>query len=303
MNKDQNIQVCVIIVSYNFEPWLDRCLSSLLVSSIGLHVMVIDNRSTDETVKRIKEDYPQVLLVENKTNLGFGRANNIGLNYAIEQGYDYVFLMNQDAWIDKTSIEQLIEAAHQHPEFGIISPVHLSPLRPLLDHGFANYSNCATTKQLPQPEERLIELPFINAAFWLLPIETVRKVGGFSPLFFHYGEDRDYLLRARFHHFKVGYLPAARATHDRDSRKATAETFLKAEYIYFLSELSNINYPLSKAIAYSMLASIKKMLIAISKGKGYEATSYLKICFLLLIKLPKAISTRKVTKEQGAHYL
>ena len=64
------MKVLVIIVSYNFEPWIDRCLGSLRRSAHPADVMVIDNASTDETVRRIKAGYPEVRLVESPTNLG-----------------------------------------------------------------------------------------------------------------------------------------------------------------------------------------------------------------------------------------
>lgn len=122
----QSRKVCVVIVSYNFEPWIDKCLPSVLASSIPTTIMVIDNYSSDNTVARIQQDYPQVLLIENKENLGFGKANNVGLTYALKNNYNYAFLLNQDAWIEKQMLEKLIVASEANPNFGIISPVHLS---------------------------------------------------------------------------------------------------------------------------------------------------------------------------------
>ncbi len=299
----QTKKVCVIIVSYNFEPWMDKCLPSVFTSTIPATVMVIDNHSSDNTVERIKQDYPQVILIENKENLGFGKANNVGLTYALENKFDYAFLLNQDAWIEKDMLEKLIEASKTNPDFGIISPVHLSPDGTSLDHGFANYTNKETVEQLPKASLQLVELPFVNAAFWLLPIETVKKIGGFSPLFYHYGEDRNYLLRTTFHNLKIGYLPNAFATHDRQNRKVTNKQFLHAEYIYFLSELANINYTLPKAIAYSVLAAIKKMFVDLLGGRFYNSGAYLKMAFKLTRKTPAANITRKKTKTVGAHYL
>ncbi len=299
----KNKQVCIIIVSYNFEPWIDKCLSSVFASTIPVTVVVIDNNSSDNTVERIQNEYPQIVLIENKKNLGFGKANNLGLNYLLKNNIDYAFLLNQDAWIESDMLEKLVTASQANTEFGIISPVHLSPDGKSLDHGFANYSKIKTIEQLPQPSNHLVELSFVNAAFWLLPIETVKNIGGFSPLFYHYGEDRNYLLRSTFHNYKIGYLANAFGTHDRQDRKVTNEAFLHAEYVYFLSELANINYTLPKAIAYSTLAAIKKMFIEALSGNFFNARAYLKITFKLLGKTPAANTTRKRTNKVGAHYL
>ena len=299
----ENRKVCIIIVSYNFELWIDKCLPSVFASTLPVTVMVIDNNSSDNTVARIKQDYPQVLLIENNTNLGFGKANNVGLSHALENKFDYAFLLNQDAWIDEDMLEKLIVASETNPDFGIISPVHLSSDGKSLDHGFANYSKKKTIEELPQASSKLIELPFVNAAFWLLPIETVKKIGGFSPLFYHYGEDRNYIQRTAFHNYKIGYLPSAFATHDRKNRKVTNKAFMYAEYVYFLSELANINYNIFKAIAYSVLAAIKKMFTEGYDGRAYNSGAYFKMAVLLMKKIAASSATRKKTKKVGAHYL
>ena len=299
--NDRNI--CVLIVSYNFEPWIDKCLPSVFASTLPVTVMVIDNNSSDNTVAIIKQHYPQVILIENRDNLGFGKANNVGLTYALQNKFDYAFLLNQDAWIEKDMLEKLIIASEANPDFGIISPVHLSSDGKSLDHGFIDYSKKKTIDELPHTPSQLIELPFVNAAFWLLPIETVKNIGGFSPLFYHYGEDRNYILRSAFHNYKTGYLSDAFATHDRQNRKVYNNQFIKAEYVYFLSELANINYNFAKAIAYSALAALKKMFTEGYAGRAYNAGAYFKMVGLLLRNIPASQAMRKETKTKGAHYL
>ena len=303
MIEPNNRKVCVLIVSYNFELWIDKCLPSVFASTIPTTVVVIDNGSSDKTVERIQQEYPQVVLIQNDENLGFGKANNVGLTFALQHNFEYAFLLNQDAWIEKDMLEKLITASESNPNFGIISPVHLSTDGTSLDHGFADYSKKKTIEELPQPSSQLVELPFVNAAFWLLPIETVKKIGGFSPLFYHYGEDRNYILRVAFHGFKIGYLPNAFATHDRQNRKASNEAFLYAEYVYFLSELANINYSFPKAIAYSVVAAKKKMFIEGFGGRFSNSGAYLKMAFKLWGKIPATNITRKETKRIGANYL
>jgi len=242
-------------------------------------------------------------LMQQKENLGFGKANNVGLTYALANNFDYTFLLNQDAWIEKDMLEKLITVSEKNPDFGIISPVHLSPNGTSLDHGFADYSNMKSIDELPQSSSLLVELPFVNAAFWLLPIETVKRIGGFSPLFYHYGEDRNYTLRTAYHNYKIGYLPCAFATHDRQNREVPNHVFLNAEYVYFLSELTNINYYLPKAIAYSVLAAIKKMFTEGYAGRSYNSGAYLKMALLLMKEGSASRATRKKTKSIGAHYL
>lgn len=120
------MKVLTIIVSYNFEPWIDRCLGSLKASTLPTDVIVIDNGSSDRTVDIIRNSYPGIRLITNHANLGFGKANNIGMQIALKEGYDAVFLLNQDAWIGQDTLEALARQSQLHPEFGILSPVHLN---------------------------------------------------------------------------------------------------------------------------------------------------------------------------------
>lgn len=117
-------RVLTVIVSYNFEPWIERCLSSIRDSDYPSGV-VIDNASTDRTVSIIAERYRWIRLVRSRKNLGFGQANNIGMRMALEEDYDYVFLVNQDAWIEANTVGTLVGLAEKYPDYGVLSPVHL----------------------------------------------------------------------------------------------------------------------------------------------------------------------------------
>ncbi|MCK9156604.1 MAG: glycosyltransferase family 2 protein, partial [Paludibacteraceae bacterium] len=119
--------IYAIIVTYNGLRWLDRCLGSLMNSDVPVHIVVIDNASSDGTTSYIREKYPDVVLIESKENLGFAKANNIGMRYALDHGADYVFLLNQDAWIvQSNTIDRMVEMAENHPEFAILSPMQLN---------------------------------------------------------------------------------------------------------------------------------------------------------------------------------
>jgi len=134
------MKVLVIIVSYNFESWIERCLGSLRLSRYPVDTVVIDNGSKDRTIQRIKKDFPEVRLLPQTENLGFGKANNIGMKIALKEGYDFVFLLNQDAWIDSNTIGKLVELSQSHPQYGILSPVHLTGKGDKPDPGFGYYA-------------------------------------------------------------------------------------------------------------------------------------------------------------------
>lgn len=296
------MKILTIIVSYNFEKWISRCLNSLKASSHSTDILVIDNCSKDRTVDIIQKEYPQVRLIANKANLGFGRANNIGMQIALKEGYDAVFLLNQDAWIGNDTLALLAAQAVRHPEFGILSPVHLNGSGKELDKGFASYAHLASIKNLSDGQEP-IACPFINAAFWFIPVSTLRKVGGFSPLFYHYGEDKDYVNRLHFHQYQIGYLPIVYGCHDREFRKVSFEGFCRAERVYLLSEYANINYRFTQAFAYGILAGLKKLILSLLRGNFKYAKGYISIVATLLAQSKAVMQVRKQTKQNYASYL
>jgi len=247
MNK-----VTAIVITFSASKWIEKCFGSLVNSTIPVQIIAIDNCSTDGTPDIIRSKFPSVQIIENKENLGFGKANNIGIRKAYDAGADYVFLLNQDAWVEYDTIEKLLKIAQHHPEYGIISPVHLDGTGSSFDYGFLNYlcrnesRNFLSELYVKKKNEldEIYELNFINAAFWLLPRKTIEIVGGFNTFFFHYGEDRDYVNRCIYWGLKIGFVPQALAYHDRlqfDSESKKSFLARNAVLIDLFDPSSNIN--------------------------------------------------------------
>lgn len=295
------MKALVIIVSYHFERWMDRCLNSLRHSEYPIDILVVDNNSKDQTVQRIKTDYPEIRLIESAENLGFGKANNIGMKIALEEGYPYVFLMNQDAWIAPDTIGTLISLASKHPEYGILSPVHLTGKGDRPDPGFSHYAKLKDIAHLPNDE--LIAIPFVNAAFWLIPVQVLRQVGGFCPLFYHYGEDIDFVNRLHFHKLSAGYSPQVFGNHDREYRPVSRDGFLRSEYVYHLAEYANINYSWIKAFGYGVLATVKKSFFALLKREFPLSKDYICMTIRLLSRTQEINRYRKTNRLPHPHYI
>lgn len=227
-------KVYAIIVTFNGAKWVDKCLSSLKDTTIPISTIVIDNNSKDGTRNIIKEKYPEVDLIPCNENLGFGKANNLGIKRAYEAGADYFFLLNQDAWVERETIEKLIDAHKKEPDFGVISPIHLNGNGDALDLQFSNYiipkycPNLYSDVFVKRIKKSIYEVNFVNAAAWLISRRCIEDVGGFSPAFFHYAEDNNYIHRVRFHGMKVGIHPLTCIYHDRELRE---NLFLKQDSI------------------------------------------------------------------------
>lgn len=201
--------VFVIIVTYNGARWIDKNIQSLLASSYPVRIIAIDNQSTDNSVTLLKQ-YPEVQVIESGSNLGFGKANNIGMKLAMEQGADYLFLLNQDAWVFNDTVKSLVYKMEANAEVGLLSPMHYVANETDLDASFSTYLSRKSGEA-----NGVILVPFVNAAAWMLSRACVETVGYFEPLFGHYGEDRNYCDRVLYHKFMIGIDTDAKIVHDR----------------------------------------------------------------------------------------
>ena len=231
-------KVLVIIVTYNAHKWLRQCLDS--VDTKRYDVLVVDNASTDDTLQILCE-YPRTMVHKMEINHGFGQANNVGFRYAIEYDYDYVLLLNQDAWLLPDTIDRLIAIQKQHPEYWILSPMQWNTEREGLERHFEHFLS-------PYQKENVkgvVQVPFVNAAIWLLPISCVEKVGGFDPLFPHYGEDNDYVNRVHYFGGKVGVDLETIAYHEHPLTNAplSDEQEIYRQMLVYLGVWKDITKP------------------------------------------------------------
>jgi GT2 family glycosyltransferase len=307
--------VFVIIVTYNGMKWINECLESVLTNPFNLEIVIIDNNSSDETVEYIELHFPEITLFKQTENLGFGKANNIGMAYALEQNADYVFLLNQDAFLDYNTIEGLIKVSELNPDYAILSPIQLDYSGKLLEYYFykfliGGFSREFVTDLLLQVAKKdIYEIPFVQAASWLLPIETIKKVGGFDPLFYHYGEDDNYCQRVKFHGFKIGVVSSVYIRHDSHKPKKSIPILFSERYfsdylicIYF--KYADINKEFDqKNIKIEIRKNSKRIVKSLLSLNFTNAYGYLKQIKVLKEKIWLINQSRNINKELGVKYL
>lgn len=215
-------KVYVIIVTYNGVKWITQCLSSLIANGCN-HVIVLDNASTDNTIGLVRDNFPSVDLVSLNENIGFGAANNIGIKKAMESGCDYIFLLNQDAYLGDNALDTLISTMIEFPNAGILSPLHFNGSGTAFDKNFLYCLNTGTNNAFVNDAyfnklKDVYKVPMVNAAAWFVSRNCIEKVGLFDSLFYHYGEDNNYCQRVLFHGFDILITTRATILHDRDDR-------------------------------------------------------------------------------------
>ncbi|MCR5407964.1 MAG: glycosyltransferase family 2 protein [Bacteroidales bacterium] len=270
-------RVLVIVVTYNGLPWLDRCLSSVTTSpsfqaptgNLIQDVFVVDNDSTDGSADYVKSHFPAAKLVRSAENLGFSKANNLGMQYALDHGYDYVYLLNQDAWLEPGAMEKLVAAAESHPAYAVLSPLQMTDAFKDLDRQFAKIypraalgrkDNSSVISSGVERSREISDVKRVMAAHWLVSVKVLKEVGLFNEnLFPFYGQDDNWCHRARHKGYKIGIVPQARAVHDRAQRKEDKDRLIfRNYYTGSLVRLANPNVPMWLSYLYILPFTLVK---------------------------------------------
>lgn len=305
-------KVYVIIVTYNAMKWVDKCFTSLRNSSVKVFPVVVDNLSKDETVMYIKENYPEVYVIENKDNRGFGQANNQGIEYAYKQGATHFFLLNQDAWVYPETIKRLISVQDEFG-IGIVSPIHLNGAGDMLDYNFYNYFNsyqsvsrCAISSlqvDNKSNDKYFSEVGFVNAAAWMISRYIIEVIGGFDPLFFHYGEDVNYCQRMRYHKEKIAIILNSFIHHDRGiagNLKVRNERFATSSLLNAYADVNQNNIQVHLKLHMWL---IKQFLVGLFHFNLNSLFSFLKAYAFLLSNVSRIRKSVHINRLRGCTWL
>lgn len=304
-------KIAVILITYNGEKWLQKCLESIFQSSVPVSVYICDNASTDGTISLLKR-YPsctEVLLL--KQNIGFGAANNLCIKKAFDKGADYFFLLNQDVYINSNTIETLKTILTHDSHLGILSPLHLNGTGMRFDKNFLSHFTRDAKKDFLNDlyfgkSRTIYEASFVNAACWMLPRRTFEKIGGFDLLFFHYSEDENYCQRVLFHGFTIAVSTQTTICHDRDDRNGgIREEFQDSKHFRrWLLKVADVNnqYELY-AVRYLKYEFAKLTIKSLFKLHLKRAYKHLKEFQRRKHMLKIAILHKKKNQQVGLHWL
>lgn len=304
-------KILSIIVTYNGANYIKTCLSSIICDSDFSDVICIDNNSSDQTVEIIKDNFPKVILIKNDKNLGFGKANNLGIKYAIESNYEFVFLLNQDTWIEKDTFIKLQNIYESQVNFGILSPLHLDGSGKNLDWNFEYGLRLQTnTRFISQfflkkfKKSQVFPVGFVNAAAWFISIETIQKIGLFNPMFNHYGEDNDYVIRLHYHGLSCFLFPESRIYHNcpQQERRMYIGAISNSKRIFAdrLIILCDIRKSFLFALREIFILSISQLIRSIFPFSSKNLFIEITIIYYFFRDLSRILKSRKEAKKNGA---
>jgi len=218
----------------------------MLLTYTNFQVMVVDNGSEDDSSRSIRKDFPDVLLVELDKNLGFAGGNNEGLNYALEENYPYILLLNNDtAVLDGDFLRNLVQVLEDDLEIGAVGPLveqtdGKSQLSILPYPSLSNTIKNSLGLYAPDHNQRQY-VDSLAGCCVLVRREAVKIAGLLDDNYFMYGEETEWFYRMRKAGWKVLYLPVESIVHKGGSSSKRLEN--QAVYI---ERRANVVYTLVK---------------------------------------------------------
>ena len=223
--------IAVVIVSWNAKAFLKQCLASIAATkeSLSVQVIVVDNASSDGSPEMVASDFPYAILIRNKDNYGFAKANNIGI---AECCAHYVCLINSDVKVLPDCLHSMVAFMDGNVRIGLVGPKILnsdgtvqpsvkrlpSPRRVFAEAVGMDRVRCLHpffqgTDVEPRNLNAACVVPVLSGCFWMARHKALSDVGGLDERFFMYGEDNDWCKRYADAGWQVVYFPEAKAIH------------------------------------------------------------------------------------------
>lgn len=236
-------KVSVILVNYNGKRYNNKCITSILQSTVKdrLYVVVVDNASTDDSLIDLKVHWgqnDQVVIIEMDQNYGFSRANNEGIKWSIENGINRFLLLNNDTEIDPYAIEKMLKI--QEDTQSIVVPKIFYANKPDIiwcaGGKFSTIIKKPIQRGLNQKDcgqfDTNCKCEFANGCCLLLTKEIIEKNGLLDERFFLYYEDTEYSLRALENNIPIWYCANAVVYHKVNGSTQGNE---KPENVYYIT--------------------------------------------------------------------
>ena len=223
-NKGPYPLVHIVIINWNQPELTLACLKSLSEQNYPqFQIVLVDNGSTDDSVIRIRQAYPEVTLLETGKNLGYSAGNNVGIQYALEQDAEYLFLLNNDTVVEPNMLVRLVTVANDNPKVGMLGPtiyyfeppdllwsaentIHWFQGR-VVRHGIGQLLPVVPDDTPPK------EVEYLDSCALLVKRSVVEKIGFLDESFFINFDDADWNIRARKAGFTIMHVPTSHMWH------------------------------------------------------------------------------------------
>ncbi len=309
-------KVSVIIVSYNTRQMTLNCLHALKAGLEGVmaEVWVVDNASQDGSAEAIRAAFPEVHVVDNPINAGFGAANNLALKKAAGE---FLLLLNTDAFVRPDAVAELVSYLKTHPKVGIAGPRLLnadgslqrscypypSPGRAWLENlglsgPLARHPVLGDYSAWAHDRERTVE--WVIGACLLVRREAYRQAGGFDEAFFMYQEETDWQKRVQNCGWEIAFTPSAAVTHLGGASGASAPAKINAHFFDSLDYFIRKHYGLTGLISLRLAMIVGAAVRALAWGGIAAALPKRRVAARAKTRLQAWLLVRQATRWRGA---
>jgi GT2 family glycosyltransferase len=227
-------RVAFVILNWNSRQMTAECIRSVLaMDSRGFEIVVVDNGSQDGSLDYLRREFPGIVLFPQERNLGFAAGCNVGMRYALAEGFEYVLIINNDTVVDAHFLSALLDEAQRVPDGAIISPkIYFYDLPDRFWWAGGAFSlSIGIAKHIGRKQVDAGQYDSPRAIDWatgcaaLIRCDALRQVGLFDEILFGNGEDLDISLRLRRAGYKIWFAPNAKLWHKEgvDYRKNVGE--------------------------------------------------------------------------------
>lgn len=302
------VKLSVVILNYNVRHFLELCLKSVQAATAHLdsEIIVVDNHSEDDSCQMVKKLFPEVILIEQKTNDGFSRGNNVGV--AIAKG-EYLCILNPDTVVAEDIFSRLLEFSEKKKDLGIVGCKLINGSGAFLPESKRNipYVSVALKKICGRSKsyyanhienEAIGEVEILVGAFMFLKRQVYNEVGGFDEDYFMYGEDIDLSYRVLQSGYKNYYFGKTTVIHYKGEStlkdKTYARRFFGAMQIFYEKHFkSNFVFDLVVWLGIKFFYVLRK----VPRIKKKRIETYYFVSYTRNLPLENALSSSVVLKN------
>lgn len=221
--------VAIILLNWNGFEFTKACIESLLqVKYRDFKIILVDNGSVDGSLHKLSGLFPDVLFLESKENLGFTGGNNLGMNYALEKGFDYILLLNNDTVVDKGFLSPLVERLKNSPNCAAVQPLiyFLHDRGKLWNAGGRYLKWLAKSETLYNRFDSVqpYSTDWITGCAIMVKSSLIQQIGLLDNTYFAYFEDVDWSLRMRKSGYELEVVPSSKIYHEAGASSKSKTT-------------------------------------------------------------------------------
>ena len=240
----KNSKIAIIIVNWKQYQLTKLCLYSLQkIKYDNYQIILIDNESNPKELKKIKNQFDKIITFPNQKNLGFTGANNVGIEYAIKNDFEYVMLINNDTEVEKNFINPLIELLEKNQNFGAAQPLILNYYNRNKVWSAGGFLNkfFGYTYVIKSPEGIKKNIDWITGCCFFLRTDVIKKIGLLDEKFFAYYEDVDWSIRIKNAGYDLAFVKSSVVYHhgSKSSKNESNEGTL-SPFVHYLNIRNHI---------------------------------------------------------------